>query len=215
MTYDLIMVVASKDAALIDMTQAAINSCLADGADVNVIIIETYQRTMYRNVNKTIMYSGEFCYNKALNMGIEAGNADIVIMANNDIIFEKDWSIIGHIMQHQNYLSACALSTDPRQKVFKRGDYAYEGYLVGLHIAGWCIFAQRKLFEKIGKLDESVNFWYSDNVYASQLMAAKIKHALICNVSVLHYTSQTLIREGHKRRQQLTYAQRKKISQFN
>ena len=58
MKYDLIIVSASKDSSLIKMTQDAIDSCLADGADVNVIMVETFKIANYRNVNKTVLFTG-------------------------------------------------------------------------------------------------------------------------------------------------------------
>jgi len=211
MTYDLIMIVASKDDDLIRMTQSAIDSCRADGADVNVIVVETWKETVYKNVDKVLMYEGEFNYNRALNLGIKNSTGDICILANNDIKFEKGWSTIGHTMKVNDILSASALSTDPRQRSFKRGNYSYEGYIVGYHLTGWCLFVDRKVFTSIKKLDESVTFWYSDNVYADQLIRAKIKHHLICNVTVLHYTSRTLSKENIHIQKQLTHAQRKRI----
>lgn len=213
-SYDLVMVVASKDAELVRMTQTAINSCVAEG-DVNVIIVETHKVHKYEHANTIIEYNEPFCYNRCLNYGIKEGKNDIVILANNDLYFEKGWSTIGSTMMTNDYLSASALSTDPRQRSFKRGDYAYEGYIVGYHLTGWCIFAQRKLFDIIGKIDERVNFWYSDNLYAEQLKAKKISHALICNVTVLHYTSRTLVKEGRGKIHELTHAEGKKLFRVN
>ena len=46
--------------------------------------------------------------------------------------------------------------------------------------------------DKIGKLDETVSFWFSDNLYALQLKAEGIKHGLFTNVQVDHIGSQTL-----------------------
>ncbi len=213
MKYDLIIVAASKDEQLIRMTQAAIDSCLADGADVKVYLIETFKQHEYRGVHKVLIYTGEFNYNRALNLGIANSEGDICILANNDIKFEKGWSSIGNTMKANDILSASALSSDPRQRSFKRGNYAYEGYLIGYQLTGWCLFVDRTVFKTIGKLDESFNFWFSDNVYADQLIKANIKHALICNVTVLHYTSRTLSKETVKIQKQLTYAERKRISE--
>lgn len=212
MNYDLVIVAASRDEELKRMTQQAINTCLADNVPVNVILVETHEKTAYHNVNKTIMYEGEFNYNRALNIGIKAGKGDIVIMANNDILFQRGWSTIGQTMIDNDYLSASALSNDYRQRPFKRGNFAYEGYLIGRQLTGWCIFAQRKLFDIIGKLDEGVRFWYSDNLYADQLQAKGIAHALICNVTVLHLGSRTLSKTDHITRKILTNAEGKKFS---
>ena len=46
--------------------------------------------------------------------------------------------------------------------------------------------------DRIGGFDYPVNFWYSDNVYAEQLKAAGIKHALVGNSIVRHLESQSL-----------------------
>ena len=81
------------------------------------------------------------------------------------------------------------LSNDQRQRHYKRGMHAYEGYGIGFELAGWCIFCDKSLWDKIGPLDESHNFWFSDNMYAKQLKAKGIKHALICNVKVDHMGS--------------------------
>jgi len=216
MTYDLIMIVASKDGDLILMTQAAIDSALADGAQVNVILVETFKEHPYKNVDNLLIYQGEFNYNRALNLGLSVAKGDIAILANNDIYFESGWSSIGHTMRQNGYMSASALSDDKRMRVFKRGDYAYEGYVIGMHLAGWCIFMDREhVLNKIGPLDERFTFWYSDNAYAEQLQKAGLKHAMICNAKVLHYTSSTLSKERADRRNLLTYAQGKKLLRTN
>lgn len=214
-SYDLIIVAASKTEDLIRMTQAAIDSCLRDDVPVNVILVETFRRHNYTGVDHHIMYEGKFCYNKCLNEGLRHATGDVVIMANNDIHFVKGWSTIGRSMIDNGYLSASALSASPRQSGFKRGDYVYEGYLIGIHLTGWCIFAQRKLFDIIGKLDERVNFWYSDNVYADQLKKHNIKHGLICNVTVLHYTSQTFKDERREDKYRLAYAEGEELYRSN
>lgn len=215
MKYDLIIIVASKNEELTSMTQRAIDSARADDVDINVIIVETFKEYAYKGVDNLLIYQGQFNYNRALNLGLTVATGDIAILSNNDVFFEKGWSSIGYTMKRAGYLSACALSSDPRQKVFKRGDYAYEGYIVGMHLAGWCIFMDHAVLDKIGKLDEGFTFWYSDNAYAEQLIKAKIKHALICNVTVLHYTSRTLVTENANKRHLLTHAEGKKLSRIN
>jgi hypothetical protein len=185
---------------------------LADKADVNVILVETFREYPYKNVNKTIFFNGEFNYNHCLNLGLQYRTGDIQILANNDIIFQRGWSTIGDTMRAQGYLSASALSNHPRQRAFKRGDYAYEGYEICLYMTGWCIFCDSKLWDIIGLLDESYTFWYSDNMYINQLSAKRIPHYLICNVTVLHYISRTLNKQDFKTKMKLTDARRKDLT---
>lgn len=191
MKYDLIIVSQSKG-ELIEMTKNCIASARADAADLNVIIVETAEIQKY-DAEKIIKYDGEFCYNRALNIGLQHAKGDVHILANNDIIFYAGWSQIGPLMESNGYHSASVLSQDP--KGFKRGEYVYEGYEIGRHVAGWCLFMDSFCRDQIGKLDESVNFWYSDNLYALQLAKAGIRHGLFCNLRVDHITSRTLIKQ--------------------
>lgn len=215
MTYDLVMVAASKDPQLVAMTQRAIDSCLADGADVNVILVETFKKARYRGVNQIVLYEEEFCYNRCLNYGLKHAKGDIQILANNDIIFAKGWSEIGDVMRANDILSASALSDTIHHRMMKKGYYAYSGYDIGLYFTGWCIFQDRKVWEKIGSLSEQYQFWYSDNAHAEQLQRAGIAHWLICSAEVYHITSQTLAKTDRKTRHTYTYAANKRIHRNN
>jgi len=215
MKYDLIMVVASRDRSLIDMTQRAIDSCLADGADVNVILIETFRKTHYRGVSNYILYTGPFNYNRCLNEGLKHRAGDIQILANNDLIFHKGWSEIGGIMRENEIVSASALSNAMQHRHLTKGYNAYKGYTVGLFFTGWCIFQHKDVWPKIGQLDEYYEFWFSDNVHAEQLKAKGIEHWLICAVQVDHITSQTLVKTDRKLRQRYTHASQKRLHRNN
>lgn len=209
MKYDLIVVACSKNQELVNVTQRCIDSCIDDGADVNVILVETNgtRAPAYRGVNHVIMYMGDFVYNRALNMGLKVAKGDIHILANNDIVFESGWSQIGQLMKLNKYLSASALSEDIGQRHFKRGNWIYEGYSVGGHITGWCLFVAKECIKKIGSLREDFEFWYSDNIYADQLEQAGIKHGLFCNVFVNHVTSCTLKTLPSHQQRRLSYGQ--------
>jgi hypothetical protein len=209
--YDLIIVTQSSP-GLIEMTEQCITSARKD-CDLNVIIVETGQPYKYK-ADKLIEYNGEFNYNRALNLGLKYAKNKIQILANNDLIFREGWSKIGEIMKVNGYLSASALSNDQRQLWFKRGNYAYEGYNIGYQLAGWCIFTDKELWNHIGKLDETHQFWFSDNVYAEQLKKANIKHALICSVVVDHLGSQTLRKQSRDVQRTYTYAQGRAVREF-
>lgn len=192
MNYDLIIVARSSCENLRRVTQQTIDTARAD-CDLNVILIETSGIVpKYNGVNEVIMYREPFCYNRALNHGIARATGDIHILANNDLVFRPGWSVIGQQMIDNGVESASALSEDPRQRIYPEGDWYYPGYDIGLHLTGWCIFVTKECIAKIGKLDESFDFWYSDNMYAEQIMRAGVRHGLFCNVRVDHVTSVTL-----------------------
>ncbi len=204
MGYDLIIITQSKDKELIQITKDCIKSAKQDNVELNVIIVESGNPYRY-NVNTIVEYNGEFNYNRALNLGLRHIKHEYQILANNDILFTKGWSEIGNIMKANNYLSASALSNDQRHNVFSPGDFAYEGYMIGYHVTGWCLFAHRSVWEKIGKLDETYKFWYSDNIYAEQLKKEGIVHALICSVRVDHLGSKTLSKQDPRTQRDYTY----------
>jgi len=190
--YDLIIVACSSKARLIAMTQRCIDSASQDNADMNVIIVETHPMLHSYPGCNIISYSGKFNYNKALNIGISHAKGDVFILANNDLIFFPGWSEIGDLMVVNGFESASVISSDHIKKGLQQGDYIYAGYNIGWNLTGWCLFVTRKCIETIGSLDESFQFWHSDNVYADQLKANGIRHGLFCNIRVDHLTSATL-----------------------
>lgn len=190
MKYDLIIVACSSSPRLIQITQDCINSALQDEADLNIIIVETFRETIYKNVNKVVNYEGQFNYNRALNQGLKYVKGDIHILSNNDVIFHKGWSTIGTDMQVNGFDSASAREGH-RHRNFQPGNWIYEGYGIGIHVAGWCIFITKEAMQKIDRLDDRFEFWYSDNAYADQLIEHGLRHGLFCNVQVDHIVSAT------------------------
>lgn len=196
MKYDLIIVAKSGRKEVDMITQNCIDSAFKylDGQKLNVILVETSgKRYPFIGVNKYVDYQGvEFNYNHALNLGVTAAIGDVFILANNDIVFTKGWAQIGDLMKYNKFDSASALSEDKRQRYFNRGNWIYEGYDIGRHVTGWCLFLTANGYKKIGQLDETFNFWYSDNVYSDQIRAAGLRHGLFCNIQINHVTSATL-----------------------
>ena len=222
MFYDLIIISQSRE-SLWSLTQQTIDTARRDTDQINVIVVETGEPHQYEGMDKQLIYEGRFCYNKALNMGLDHCRGDVHIMANNDIIFHPGWSKIGELMKANDVHSASAFAGHLTRFGYQEGDRMYEGYNVGYTFTGWCLFADRYCIEQIGRLDETVSFWYSDNLYALQLEEAGIRHAMFCNVKVDHICSKTLQKQPSRIQRQYQlgelgkfmqrkryYAQRKK-----
>lgn len=201
MSYDLIIVSKSTDKT-IPVTQRCIDTALAE-CDCYVIVVETGNPYKYSGADKLIEYNGKFNYNRALNIGLKYVKSDIHILANNDLIFRPGWSRIGELMRANGYHSASAVSSDRLPK-----GMLYEGYQVGKVLLGWCIFMDDYVIQKIDRLDESVSFWYSDNLYGAQLKAAGIKHALFTDVTVNHIGSYTLKQLSNRNQRHLALDER-------
>jgi hypothetical protein len=176
-------------------------------------------------MDKQIIYNGQFNYNRALNIGLGYVKGDVHILANNDIIFHAGWSKIGDLMKANNYHSASAKAW--HLTMFEDG-HVYEGYNVGYVLTGWCLFVDKYCISQIGKLDESVSFWYSDNLYAHQIEEKGIIHAMFTNVRIDHLCSKTLTRQPSRVQRQFQtgelykyetrrryYATRKKLNKVH
>ncbi len=204
-SYDLIIVAKSDNENLVQITKNCIESARKE-CDLNVVVVETGKGYPYDA--EIIKYKGAFNYNRALNIGINGSEADILILANNDIIFHPGWSAIGFLMKEYGFDSASALSNDIRHKGLRNGNFVYPGYEIGRHITGWCIFLTREGYQKIGKLDESVKFWYSDDIYALQLKQAGLKHGLFTGIKIDHMTSQTYKTLNHSKQIEYSMGQK-------
>lgn len=166
----------------------------------NVILIESNLDTIGddHGQNLTISYDWEkFNYNHALNLGLKFCQNEFVVLANNDLIFYPQWMM--HIIVAA-YLNPEVKSFSPWNSMWawhercfpNNSDQYLLGYEIGRHLAGWCIVAKREIFKKI-TLNERVDFWYSDNVYADELQANNMLHALVAPSRVDHITSQTKV----------------------
>lgn len=145
------------------------------------------------NQSDCFNYNNEL--NKLVNISKKEQNPDYFILANSDLIFKKNCiDKIVSSMQQEKILSASPY--EPIEQGIERGmlpsgkiEYGYD---INLHIAGWCIFCHKSVFERIGEINTDVSFWYSDNVYADQLKKQNIKHALITGALCEHFGSSTL-----------------------
>lgn len=142
--------------------------------------------------SKTIYPDAAFGYNKYMNIGIEMTNNIYVCLCNNDLIFHKNWAseILNAFDEHPELESAnpyCDnFNYDERiingNNIMRRD----ENLDINGILTGWCIFVKRRLFNKIGMLDEQFVFWYADNDYDLTLQRYEVKHALVKTSVVTH-----------------------------
>jgi len=208
----IVMVADTTYPTLRFMTEKAIESCLvSDNIDFDIIIVDGNRNSIGFKDIKTIIYDFDFNYNKCLNLGIKYTDPknDFIALCNNDLIFKPDWAAKIQEAMGSEYLSACPYNCPtltcrtyvPHHEAFK------EGYKVEKEILGWCIVLRREVLQRIGKLDESCMFWYSDNIYAEQLKREGIKHILVYDSQVIHLKNKTLTKYPNKFN--ITIAQKK------
>ena len=191
---DVIIISWAKDNELYKTTNKGLKSLLSsestDTIKINPIIVESNKKInwdFYPNT-KTIYTDKPFGYHRYLNLGILSSNSEYICLSNNDLIYEKRWAsaIINEMEKDKDLMSACPFCPQTLP-VSMRNSGNHYGYIVREHLGGWCIFQRRDIYNKIGSLDEDVEFWYSDNIYADELKLRNIKHALITTSVVNHH----------------------------
>jgi GT2 family glycosyltransferase len=199
-----IIVSNAKTPVLKRMTEVAINSCGCE----QVIIVES-AKVDYKGAT-TIRYTSDvFNYNRALNMGIEYAKHDYIALCNNDIYFYPNFNHIEQVMRTNNIMSASPYTLNFKLPV-KAGAHLLPGYEIRKQLLGWCIVVKKELLDAIGGLDETFDFWYSDNAYAEQIKSIKVPHFLVCNVFIDHYESKTLSTLEYTKQKRLTIDEAKK-----
>jgi len=185
---DIIIVSNGRNGYLRTVTKHGIDTCVMSSSLItfNFIIIEQAKHVVYKIPRvKTMHYDFEFNYNRCLNLGLKHSTTKYVALCNNDLDFRPFWA--------ENIIAAMGntyLSASPSRYGQRKG--IAEGYEIAKQLNGWCIVINRAVLDKIGKLDEGVKFWYSDDIYADQLRAQGIKHILVNHSFVRHLGSRTL-----------------------
>lgn len=187
---DIVIVSNAKNKYLKNITEFAIKTCIASSSiiDFNFIIVEQNKRTRYNKPRvKTLHYNFEFNYHRCMNYGIQHCTSKYIALCNNDLDFRPFWA--------ENIIAAMGdtyLSASPAQRKIPVRPKIEVGYGIAKELKGWCIVINKLLLEKIGRLDEGVKFWYSDNLYADQLRTQGIEHILVNSSFVTHLGSRTL-----------------------
>jgi glycosyltransferase involved in cell wall biosynthesis len=184
---DIIILSKATDWTTGRMTQKAVTSCYygANGLPINIIVIEQGNRTY--KFAKTIHKKEAFNYNGFANYGAEQGKAPWIVVANNDLIFRDGW--LHSLIAADNEVVSPKEPNDPRQSDINENT---SGFTTGRHFSGWCFMISRKLWQKIGKFDDDVTFWCSDDAVIEQVKAQGVTPMLVNDSIVDHMVSMTL-----------------------
>jgi GT2 family glycosyltransferase len=210
-----IILTLTNSEELYKMTLNCINSLKESETNVNfeIILIESNKNYLVSNFKypdfvKVIIPDVKFNFHQYLNIGIKASSGDYIALCNNDLIFHKKW--FSEILKITE-LDSSILSFSPVSTVNVDYENIYQiGYKVRTHIMGWCIVANKKLFNKIGYLDETFDFYYADNDYAMTLKSKNIKHAVVFNSKVEHLEK----RSSKKETESQSFLDKYKIPQY-
>lgn len=215
---DIIMLSLTTNKHLHDMTLRAIDSLRASENDIkfNVILIESNKSWSpkeypYHNADALVIPDAEFNYNKYCNIGLQSCKSEWIALCNNDLIFHKGWfsNILEANKQRPDIKSFCPWNSYDmwHERAFGNPQVdIIEGYRTSYEVGGWCLVAKKEVYDTIN-LDDRVSFWYSDNIYADELIKHGFKHALVKNSKVDHICSQTSAIFDRNTQMEMTYGQ--------
>jgi len=203
MLFSAIILSNTKSQSIFDMTLHCIESMIQSEKDntnieFEVLLIESNKQIQDSTYQfpahvKVIIPEADFNFHAFLNKGIKAATGDFVGLFNNDLIFQKDWftEILKVKQQYPKVQSFCPVDYDSKftPKSFFNGKPYLFGYKVRRHIVGWCLIAEKSMFDKTGLLDERFSFFYADDEYSLMLQKYGKKHVVVANSEVSHLES--------------------------
>lgn len=186
---DLIVLSRADTDELRAMTQTTISTAIANAepGQVNVIVMEQVPGVEYEDALTVRNQRSSFNYNWTANAGAMFGQADWVMIANNDLLFAAGWLAALLDAGH-----AVVSPVDPGNARQRRLTANETGYETGVHLSGWCFMLHRQLLDEIGGLDDRLSFWCSDDATIEQLRAVGIAPMVVPTSRVYHLVSQTL-----------------------
>jgi len=163
---DIIIISCGKTETLKQLTQNSVNSCLNSIGEFNIIVIETCVNVRYKNCT-TYYYQpkGRFNYNRALNYGISQCSGEYIACCNNDLIFDKNWSVNMlnafdstdfdslspfELVWHKEWSECKAVNKLMGDNNYiEAGEFVYPGNTVRVFFTGWCYVIKRSAYNKL------------------------------------------------------------------
>lgn len=187
---DCVMLSYTKDAYIQNMTQNAINSLhlSSNYYKFRVWVMETNNNPVKYNDATVIQPGIPFNYNAYLNLAFPLCKSDKIIIANNDLVFHRNWydNIVttdadsASPVDPASYLHMHMTPTNPIQW----------GYTIGC-VCGWCLVVKKDVIKQLLPFDERFEFYCQDCDYAQRLRENKFTHALVGNSCVNHLVSRS------------------------
>jgi hypothetical protein len=194
---DVVIISYSKDEFCRKTTEECLRSLLLSEKDsetlFNVIVIESQEGVSWDGISpniKTYPAPLPYGYHKFLNYGRKKGDSEWIALCNSDLLFTQGWftGILKASEKNQDCLSfspICPLTQS--QYGINPNTGIYKGHRIRMEISGWCIVQKRKIYDKIGDLDERFFHWFCDNDYAMTLQLLGLDHMLITESIVIHH----------------------------
>ena len=162
--------------------------------DLEVLLMESNKNAAYTYDErvKVIVPDEKFNFHRFLNIGMEQSNGEWLAFCNNDIVFTQSWFSAILSIKAKNPGFMCFSPFDrayPLMAELCCGNNV-SPYVIGWenkkHFAAWCFVWQRKVFDIIGKFDETFDFYSADDDELMTLRKYAIPNVLVTASEVRH-----------------------------
>lgn len=157
-----------------------------------VLLIESNKESnrRYDSRVRVLMPEEKFGFHRFLNIGLDNTSGEFIAFCNNDIVFQPGWwsTIMKIKEQHPKFM--CFSPVDSSYPMMAEEIAKGKEYVIGWenkrHFAAWCFVWERKVFEMIGRFDETFDFYSADDDELQTLHYYAIPNVLITNSEVKH-----------------------------
>ena len=161
--------------------------------NLEIVLLESNKKSSYsyKEQIKVIVPNEPFNFHRFLNIGVEATGSRFVALCNNDIIFSKHWftEILKVKEHHLEFMCFSPLDRSyatMSEELFPLQNDYYIGWDNKYYFAAWCFVWERKVFDIIGKFDETFNFYSADDDELMTLRKYAIPNVLVPKSEVKH-----------------------------
>jgi glycosyltransferase involved in cell wall biosynthesis len=163
----------------------------SDG-EPEVLLIESNRESAYKYDRRVrvLMPEEKFGFHRFFNIGLDHTSGEFVAFCNNDIVFENGWwsEIMKVKTQHPKFM--CFSPVNSSYPMMAEEIATGKEYTIGWenkrHFAAWCFVWERKVFETIGRFDETFDFYSADDDELQTLHYWAIPNVLVTGSEVKH-----------------------------
>lgn len=173
-----------------------------DDGELEVLIVESRKDNPYRYDERVrVMIPDErFNFHRFLNIGLENTSGKFVALCNNDIVFNRSWYSEILEVKALNPKFMCFSPMDPdyplMAELVSTGNYFYVGWDNKRHYAAWCMVWERTLFDIIGRLDETFDYYSADDDELLTLRKYAVDNVLVAKSVVRHLSQVVTKKDG-------------------
>ena len=171
--------------------------------ELDILLIESNKKVSYRypDIVRVLVPDEQFNFHRFFNIGIENTKGEYLAFCNNDIVFETNWWSAIMKVKQTNTKFMCFSPLDRSypmmsEDVMPSSKEYYIGWENKKHFAAWCFVWERKVFDIVGKFDETFDFYSADDDELMTLRKYAIPNVLVTASEVKHISQVVTKKDG-------------------